>query len=420
MIRKPQVLLVDDEVAMVRSLELLLKPVAEIHKAYSVPEADEILEKSNRIDCVITDVCMPEASGLTLLDDLRAKTPEIPVVVMTAFSSVPQAVEAIQRGAFEYIVKPFENKELVEIVKRAIQKRGLNHGETKSMPTGWICNSPSMMEFVEKLDKLKNSDSSLLLLGEAGVGKGRAARWLHDQGPRAKREFFSVDGRALDEDSALLSRNLSKVGTLFVAEILSLSRRSQDRLFEILKEGKIRVLGGSSVMPEVQAPANFREDLFSELTSITLKIPSLRQRKEDLEALISEILSQISGKLKSEPLQVHPSVVEILRDRDLAGNVRELERILERAAIESSASLIRAQDLRFGDSDLRAQLPFAIPIEDGWNRLELLKENLERDLIIRSLLQYPDRSNTQIAEILGTTRRILELRMKEYKIREGS
>jgi len=420
MIRRPQVLLVDDEVAMVRSLELLLKSVADIHKAYSVPEADDFLMKNQRIDCVITDVCMPEASGLTLLDQLRAKNPEIPVVVMTAFSSVPQAVEAIQRGAFEYIVKPFENSELVSIVKRAIQKRGLNHGETRLMPTGWICNSPAMIEFVEKLDRLKNSDSSLLLLGESGSGKGRAARWLHDQGARAKREFFSVDGRALDEDNALLNRNLSKVGTLFVGEILSLSRRLQDRLFEIVKDGRIRIIGGSSVMPEVQAPCHFRDDLFQELTALTLKVPSLRQRQEDLEALVAEILSQISGKLKSSPLQIHPAAIEHLRTHSFAGNVRELEQVLERAAIESKGSLVRNQDIRFGDSDLRSQLPFAIPTEDGWNRVELLKQNLERDLIVRSLDQNLDKSNTQIAEMLGTTRRILELRMKEYKIREGS
>ncbi len=120
---KPQILVVDDEVAMVRSLELLLRPLGNIHKAYSVPEAEDFFEQ--KIDCIVTDVSMPEASGLTLVEKVRKKNPETPVIVMTAYSSVNQAVEAMQKGAYKYIVKPFDNNEMLSTVRKAITKKGL-------------------------------------------------------------------------------------------------------------------------------------------------------------------------------------------------------------------------------------------------------------------------------------------------------
>lgn len=417
--RKPQILVVDDEVAMVRSLELLLRPVGDVKKAYSVPEAEEELAKPAKIDCVITDVCMPEESGLNLLDRMRNKFPETPVIVMTAFSSVPQAVEALHRGAFEYVVKPFENQELVEVVKRAIIKKGVSHGETRTHPTGWICLSQSMKEFLAKVEKLAPLETPVLFYGEIGVGKGRAARWLHDSGSRSKKEFLSIDGRAHEDDSPLLTKGLPKNGTIFIAEVLSLTPRLQDRLAEILKEGKVRVLASTSASPEIQAHPNFRQDVFQELTKISLRVPSLRDRAEDLEALTTEILRNLKAKYGLPKLELLREAFEALQKLPLASNVRALEQVLERAAFECRGGIITPTDLRQEEIDLKKQLPFAIPLEGGWRRIEMLKESLEKELIERALEKYPNLSNTQIAEVLGTTRRILELRMKDYHIREG-
>jgi len=418
-LRRPQILVVDDEVAMVRSLELLLRPVGDVHKAYSVPEAEENLAKESKIDCVITDVCMPEDTGLSLLEKMKKKYPETPVILMTAFSSVPQAVEAIQKGAFEYVMKPFENDELVGTVKRAIARKGLSGGETKKMPKGWICNSQSMKDFLEKAEKIVGLDSPLLIYGESGVGKGRAAHWIHDLGPRVKRDFLAIDGRAHEEDSPLRDKNTSKLGTLFIAEVFSLNPRLQDRVWDLMKNAKLRILGSTSVSPDIQAPKGFRPDLFEALSAVRIKFPSLRERPQDLEALTQEILAVLSAKLKIKSLQLHTDALKKLCAYSFPGNVRELERILEQAALESKAGLITDADLRFEKSDLKGHLPFAVPLEDGWSRLELFKESLERELIGRALEKYPEYSNTEIAVILGTTRRILELRMKQYKIREG-
>lgn len=417
---KPQILLVDDEVAMVRSLELLLRPLGDIHKAYSVPEAEEALAKNAKIDCIVTDVSMPEASGLTLLEKVRRKSPDTPVVVMTAYSSVPQAVDAMHRGAFEYVVKPFENSELVDIVKRAISKKGIVQGETKKMPTGWICNSSAMVEFLEKAALSAQHDSPLLLLGEIGVGKSRAARWVHDNSLRSKKEFFSLDGRAHEEDSPLLSQSLSRVGTLFVAEVFSLSPRVQDKLMEYISEGKIRVIAASSSSPEFQSLPRYREDLFKALTAVALKVPNLASRLDDFEALVREILMTFAGKMKLKKLEIDSQGLMRLKSHLFSGNVKELERVLERAAIEAKAGIITEEAIHFQAPDLKQLMPFSVPVEDGWNRLEVLRQSLERELIFRALEKYPDHSNTQIAGILGTTRRILELRMQAYQIREGN
>ncbi|MBN8555919.1 MAG: sigma-54-dependent Fis family transcriptional regulator [Deltaproteobacteria bacterium] len=420
-VRKPQILLVDDEVAMVRSLELLLRPLGDIHKSYSVPEAEEVLTNSPiKIDCIVTDVNMPEASGLTLLDYIKRKAPEIPVIVMTAYSSVPQAVEAMQRGAFEYIVKPFENADLVQTVKHAIHKKGLVIGETEKLPEGWICNSQAMMQFMLKAQKLAETDSTVLILGETGVGKSRAARWIHEMSPRSKKEFLSVDGRAHEEDSPLLSRSLAKVGTIFIAEVFSLGSRAQDRLIEVLTEAKVRVLASSSSAPDLQSPPDFRSDLFAALTALTTKVPSLRERKDDFDALVREILSQLAATLKLKKLGLESRAAEKLSAHSFPGNIKELERILERAALQAKAGVISEEAIQFEISDFHQLLPFSIPVEDGWNRVHVLRTTLERELILRALEKYPDCSNTEIAAILGTTRRILELRMKDYQIRETS
>lgn len=418
-IRKPQILIVDDEVAMVRSLELLLRPLGQIFKAYSVSEAEEVLARGEMIDCIVTDVSMPEASGLELLDKIRRSAPEIPVVVMTAYSSVPQAVEAMSRGAFKYLVKPFENSEMTSVVERAISKKGIQYGESRSLPRGWVCNSRSMKEFILKAEKLTQS-LSLLLLGEVGVGKSRAARWIHELSARSKREFLSVDGRAHEEDSQLLQAPLDKVGTIFVAEAFCLSKRLQDRLMEILEAQKVAVIVSSSADPDFQTLPDFRRDLFEKLTTLSLKVPSLKERPEDFDALCELLLMELSQRLKIPALSLDSSALEKLRGHTFAGNFEELSGVLERAALESRGAVISEDSIRFSQADLRTILPFTIPVEEGWRRLELLHEALESELIRRALEKYPDCSNTQIAAILGTTRRILELRMKEYQIRETS
>lgn len=417
--KRPQILIVDDEVAMVRLLEMMLKSLGDVHKVYSVPEALELVAQGLRFDCVVTDISMPEASGLSLLDSFRKNEPDVPVIVMTAFSSVPQAVETIQKGAFEYLVKPFENADMLKTVQRALQKKGLSMGETKRMPKGWICNSQAMRDFLERLERAAPGEAPLLLVGELGCGKGRAARWLHDQGPRAKKEFLSTDGRGHEEDIAWFEGSIAKVGSLYVAEVFSLNPRLQDRLMDIIREGKVRVIASTSSSPDFQALKSFRSDLFQELNRMSLRIPSLRERQEDVEALASEILSSLKTKLKLDRLELHPEALSKLKAFDFPGNVRELERILERAILECRSGVIAEKDLKFDAIELRSQLPFTIPLEDGWYRLDLLKEGLERELIHRALEKHPEKSNTQIAEILGTTRRILELRMKQYRIREG-
>ncbi len=280
-----------------------------------------------------------------------------------------------------------------------------------------------MRDFLARAEKIAKNTSPTLILGEMGVGKSRSARWIHENSAKAKKEFLVVDGRAHDEDSALLSddfqRRLSKVGTLFIVEIFSLSQRSQDRVLQIIRDEKVRVLGASSSRPEFQSLPDYRRELFDVMTALTLKVPSLHERQEDLEALVGQIVERLRTRLKLKTLELDRSALEKLSSRVLSGNVQELELILERSALETNAGVITEDHIKFEQPDLENMLPFAIPVEDGWNRLEMLHGSLEKELIIRALKKYPSASNTQIASILGTTRRILELRMKTYHIRES-
>ena len=416
-LRKPRILVVDDEVAMVRSLELLLRPVGDVYKAYSVPEAEEFLSKD--MDCIVTDVCMPEASGISLLERVKKESPQTPVIVMTAYSSVPEAVEAIQMGAFEYLTKPFENLDLVNCVKKAVEKKGLIAGGTKSIPDGWVCNSEVMKEFLQKAEKLAANLAPVLLVGEKGVGKKRAARWMFERAKGKKSTFISIDAQMYEEDSPLLNHKFTKSTVLFVSEVFSLSRKLQDRLMEILQEGKIKLIAGTSSSPNLQLDSGFRSDLYDILMTHVLNVPSLKDRAADFDALCGQILESIRQRIKIKELELDAQALAILQKTSFVGNVKELEQVLERAAIETQTDRITERDLKFSSPDLSNQLPFSLPIEEGWSRLDFLHKALEKDLIERALDKYPQTSNAQIASILGTTRRILELRMKSYQIREG-
>jgi len=182
----------------------------------------------------------------------------------------------------------------------------------------------------------------------------------------------------------------------------------------------VRLIGSVSSGVELQRRTDFREDLFQAVTSMVLKVPSLRERAEDFEALVGHLCQGLAAKFQAKKLDVHPAAMAKLKTFNYPGNVRQLEQVLERAALEAKAQLITESDIHFDLGELKALLPFTIPIENGWNRLEFLKESLEKELIQRALEKFPDQSNTEIALTLGTTRRILELRMKQYQLREGS
>jgi DNA-binding NtrC family response regulator len=411
----PKILIVDDEVAMVRSLELLLRPMGEIYKAYSVPEAVEFLDRE--IDCIISDVNMPEESGLNLLEKCRESRPQTPVIIMTAFSSVPEAVDAMQRGAFEYLMKPFDNRELLSCVRRAIQKKGLSLGASACLPSGWICNSQAMKEFVIKAERMAKHAEPVLIIGETGTGKRRAARWMFEQ-TGSQLDFLSIEHHGPDSEHPLMRFDNKRFGGLYVAEIFSLSSKLQARLLEILLEGSTKIFGGSSVTPDWQKNEGFGSDLFQAFSIQVLRVPSLRERGDDFDALSRQLLESIAKKMRLKNLEIDDAASQKLRSHDFLGNVKELELILERSAIETKTGKIGFSDLIFESPDLTRQLPFSIPVEEGWGRLEFLFQSLERDLILRAVDKYPELSNTQIASILGTTRRILELRMKSYQIRQ--
>jgi len=416
-IRKPRILVVDDEVAMVRSLELLLRPVGDVVKAYSVPEAEEVLADS--IDCIVTDVQMPEGTGIELLEKVRKKNPDIPVIVMTAYSSVPQAVETMRRGAFEYVMKPFENKDLLASVKRAIERKGMVvGGGSLSIPAGWVCNSEAMKNFILKAEKCALAGGPILLVGQRGAGKKRSAEWMHERRlakPKKDAEFMIWP--ALGRENTKLETSLSRYSSLYVEEVFNISSAMQDRLMQILDEGKIFVVVGTSSSPELQTLPNFRRDLFEKLSTQVLHIPSLKERDADFEALVRQLIEDIRSRMKLKELSVDAQALKALREHTFVGNVRELESVLERSALEIKRSVIGLGDLRFETPDLSRQLPFTIPVDEGWGKLEYLARSLEKDLIERAIQKNPDASNTQIAHILGTTRRILELRMKAYEIR---
>jgi DNA-binding NtrC family response regulator len=370
------ILIIDDEKSLLDLLSVVFKKEGYgVRTALSAAKAFEALDRED-IDLVVTDIKMPETDGMDVLKRVRESRPDVPVVMITAYGSVQQAVEALKAGALDYVVKPFDVEELKIIVARGLAERRLRQENIRLKRDlkerysfeNMIGKSRSMQEIYTLIEKVAGTDSTVLVTGESGTGKEMAARAIHFQGGRRDNQFVSINCAALPEnllESELFGHTkgsftgavadkkgmfeVAQRGTLFLDEVAEMSPWTQVKLLRALQERKVRRVGGTeeiSVDVRIIAATNqdlkkriqegkFREELFYRLNVISFDMPPLRKRTEDIPLLVTHFLQKHCDRLAKKPKRFTPEVIGFLEAYAWPGNIRELENVIERiVAIE--------------------------------------------------------------------------------------
>jgi DNA-binding NtrC family response regulator len=400
------------------------------------------------IDLVITDVRMPEMTGDELLVKVRELRSEAPVIVITAFGSVEQAVEMVKAGAYQYLTKPFDNREMLRLVEEALEKSAAQREQARlrrekpATPPRIIGASRLMRELFDHIALAARSASTVLIIGESGTGKELVARAIHELSGR-KGAFVPVNCAAIPAElieSELFGHTgsaftgakqpraglieASDHGTLFLDEVGELPLPVQPKILRSLQEGAVRRVGANaekSVDLRVVAATNrdleqdvsdgrFREDLFWRLNVIRLKVPPLRDRSFDIPLLVENFVNKAAEAAKRPPLDVSSEALAILTAYSWPGNVRELENAIERAIAFARGPLITPDDL---PERVRTSGGASVLIARSVEQNMTIRE-MEREYILE-VLRRTDGNKSRAAELLGLDRKTLYRRLDEYR-----
>jgi DNA-binding NtrC family response regulator len=382
-----RILIVDDEKTILRAWERILS-----REDWHVETCDNGLEALDRFreepfDVVMLDIMMPQISGMDVLRELKSKCPDTEVIMMTAFATIDTAVQAIKLGAYEYLTKPFENIDAVaNLVHRAVERKRLvdynrrleNELEARDRFEGMVGGSPKMLEVFKLVESVAYSTASVLIQGESGTGKELVAKAIHYRSPRKDRSFVVVNCSALTEtllESELFGHvkgsftgaisnkkglfELADNGTIFLDEIGEIPLSTQVKLLRVLQEGEVKRVGSNDVthvdvrvvaatnvgMQEAVRKGSFREDLFYRLNVIAVQLPPLRERREDIPLLAYHFLRKYTERMGKHVERISPEAMAYLQLYEWAGNVRELENVIERAVVLQHSDTITPADL---------------------------------------------------------------------------
>lgn len=459
-----QILVADDDAVIRKGLLRILS--AEGYEVETVSNGRAALERleQKRFKLLVTDLKMPGMSGLEVLASIRTSQPELPVVLITGYAAIDNAVEAMKNGATDYLSKPFENDELVEKVRNAIETRAVliddiclrrEMSETQGFDR-LIGDSNEMKRLYQRIMQVAPTDSTVLITGESGTGKELVARAIHAHSPRRSQPFVAIDCTSLAEsllESELFGhvkgsftgatqtkRGLFEVaegGTLMLDEIGNISLTTQAKLLRVLQERVITPIGGTKPiainirlvaatntnLQEMVKQGLFREDLIFRLNIIPIDLPPLRERKGDLMLLASQFLKRFAEENGKEIRGFSPDVIEQLENYDFPGNVRELENLIERAVVLSQSDLLQRQDLEMpGDDRVSASAADRAVPQDAIElkeRKRLLREQavvpLERAFLL-SALDRNDWNITRAAEEVGMQRPNFQAMLKKLGI----
>jgi two-component system response regulator HydG len=441
------ILVIDDDKAMRDAcFQILSRQGYRVELAASAKQGLALLERLS-FDTILLDLVMPDMDGLETLKKIRALDPDVEVIIITGYGTIQSAVESIKAGAFHFLSKPFVPDDLRNLVNRALGKRRLDlenlylrqELKTKDERNVLVYESESMIRIMDMIARVAPTDSTVLITGESGTGKGLVARKLHQLSQRSRRPFITVDCGTLVEtlfESELFGHvkgsftgadankigkfELAQNGTLFFDEISNIGLEVQAKLLRAVEERKISKVGSHRVITvdvRIIAATNkdltkaikdgtFREDLFYRLNVVLLQMPPLRERKSDIPLLVQHFLEKYNARLKKEMRGISPDALDLLVRHDWPGNVRELENTMERLVVLSPGPYLEPADLVFAGTILTPATEAAVGTS---------LKNLERDHIIH-ILQKNDGHKSETARALGIDRKTLREKLKRYNI----
>jgi DNA-binding NtrC family response regulator len=449
-----RVVICDDEVEILRYLSKILTAKGLELEVFSSGSAlVSSIENRNLDDCdlLLLDVKMPDIDGIEILQRIKRMKLEIPVVIMTAYASINSAIEAMKLGAYDYVTKPFPKEKVFGILEKVLERKQLLKENSAlkdelGLPSAspLIFSSESFREVHEMAMLVAQSESNVVILGESGTGKELVASLIHANSPRSKERFLTINCAALS-DTLLESQLFGHVrgaftgavnhqkgllevanhGTLFLDEVGDMSPAIQAKLLRVLQEGDFIPVGdtrGKTVDIRFLAATNkdleeevrqkrFREDLYFRLNVISLYLPPLRERAEDIELLARHFLKKYAARMKREITDFTPQALQLLKSYGWPGNVRELENAVERAAILTRGNLITPETLPLWRHATQVVEP-----PKQTDRLVPL-ETVEREHILH-VLKASGNNKSRAAKILDIARRTLDRKLEEYGLEQ--
>ncbi len=450
------ILVVDDEKSILDLLGVVFKKEGfQVKTSPGTPNVYELIDDQD-FDLLICDIKMPKVDGMELLKYVKKQKPIVPVIMITAFGSVKQAVEALKVGALDYVVKPFDIEELKIIVSHGLEERKIREEnillkksfQEQASFENMIGKSKAMREVFSLIEKVATTDTTVLITGESGTGKEMAARAIHAQSRRRERPFVSINCAALPEN--LLESELfghtkgsftgavadkkgmfetAHAGTIFLDEVGELSPWTQVKLFRVLQEKKIRRVGGTdeiSVDVRIIAATNqdlkkrieegkFREELFYRLNVISFEMPALRRRTEDIPLLVSHFLQKHCEKMGRRTKRLTPEVIGFLETYPWPGNVRELENVIERTVAVEERETITVSSLPRDILEMRRNEEAPVTFGPGFE----LEGHL--DEIAKKYIQEAGSASggnmKKMASLLGVSYRSLRYLIDKYQLK---
>lgn len=454
----PKVLVIDDERDIRELLTITLGRMGlEVESASNVSEAKGRLAENQYALC-FTDMRLPDGSGQEIIEQIAAQYPETPVAMITAYGNVDAAVNALKAGAFDFVSKPVDINMLRRLVQTALKLREGKRAETPSAGAArMLGDSPAIAMLRVTIAKLARSQAPVYISGESGVGKELVARLIHEEGPRAsgpfvpvncgaipselmESEFFghkkgSFTGAQVDKDGLFQAAH---GGTLFLDEVAELPVHMQVKLLRVIQEKAVRPIGGRAEVPidvrilsathknlgKLVESGHFRQDLYYRINVIELRVPPLRERREDVPKLAGRVLERLAGDAGQAPAKLTPDALAALLTYEFPGNVRELENVLERAVALCENNVITPSDLRLVPASPSSSYVSTLPEEEEDEESEGSGEsggldsyisNLEREAIMKAL-QETRYNKTAAAKKLGITFRALRYKLKKLGI----
>jgi two-component system response regulator PilR (NtrC family) len=456
----PRLLIVDDEPALREMLEILFRRKGyEVVSAAGYEAACKVMNDSAvPFPVVITDLAMPGGSGLDVLSAVKAKAVDSEVIMISAHSALDNAVAAMKAGAFTFVTKPIEPEELAAQVVRALEKHSLLRenaqlrAQVQQVDEDLIGRSSKMRAVFDLIDRVATTRTTVLITGESGTGKERIARAIHQRSDRAREPFLVVNCGALPEalmESELFghekgaftgasSRQLgifreADGGTVMLDEVGELAPALQVKLLRVLQEKSVRAVGATHEVPinvrvlaatnrDVEADVSagkFRQDLYYRLNVIRVELPALRERREDIAALVERFMRRFSREIGKDVRGLTPDALRILENYGFPGNVRELENMVERAVALAASTTIGLSELPLAVIGVSAQsTPDLLSLPEQGCNLDEIMNQVELRLLVQAL-ERTQGVRTSAAKLLGVSFRSLRYRLEKHALDPG-